>query len=253
MALIFSAPLTATVTEFDAAQANGLAVDPRGLSAPIPGFLEINEAPDGSLALMAYVSVGDMDTYGGIRAEIDYQSEAAAERWYLWEMFHPTGFNTDDVLTFMQVHDSPDDGEDPVKYPNFEFMTQGGYVFCTVPINCPSEASSNHRFPTQKRVPLVTGRWVTCAVHANWADDSSGFLECFYDGNLVAREWSRACGYSDAVGPYWKLGIYDIEHTLATSARIWYRNARLYSGGHSALAVLGVNPMPAQLDQLLFQ
>lgn len=249
MALIFSAPLTSTVTEFDAAHANGSSVDPRGSASPIPGFIEINRAPDGSTALMTRISVSDAETYGGIRAEIDYVPEANAERWYVWDVWHEVGFNSADILTFMQIHDSPDGGESPVKYPNFEFMTQNGRVFCTVPIDCPDETSSNSRYPPQASVDLVTGRWVTCAVHSNWATDATGYIEAWYDGRILCREWGRACGYGDAAGPYWKLGLYDIAGTLTGSATAWYRNARLYSTGHSAFGVLGVNPRPAALTQ----
>lgn len=250
MALLFSAPLTSTVTEFDAAQANGVINDPRGLSAPIPGYLEINAAPDGSSALMSRITPADAETYGGIRSEIDDAPQANAERWYVWETFFPSDFQTTDLLTFMQIHDSPDGGESPVKYPNFEFQTQSGMVFCTVPINCPDETSSNGRFPRQQRAPLITGRWVQCALHTNWGTDTSGFLEVYYDGKLLAKEWSRACGYSDAVGPYWKLGLYEFAHAgLTSEARAWYRNAKLYSTGHTAFGVLGVNPQPTSLTQ----
>ncbi len=252
MALLFSAPLTSTVTEFDSAQANGVIADPRGLVAPIPGYLEINSAPDGSSALMSRITPTDAETYGGIRSEVDYAPEANAERWYVWDVFHPDGFQSTNVLTFMQIHDSPDGGESPVKYPNFEYLTQGGFVYCTVPINCPDETSSNGRFPRQQRAPLVTGRWVTCAIHSNWATDTTGFLEVYYDGRLLAKEWNRACGYADAVGPYWKLGLYEFAHAgLSVEARAWYRNAKLYSTGHTAGSVLGVDPAPTRLTQLI--
>ena len=244
MALLFTAPLTSTITDFDAAQANGSSVDPRGLSVAISGRIEINAAPDGSAALMSRITPGDAETNGGLRSEIDYVPEANAERWYVWEIYFPPGFQTVDTLTFMQVHDSPDGGESPVKYPNFEFQTQGGYVFCTVPLNCPSETTSNGRFPQQQRTPLVTGRWVTCAVHANWGTDSSGFLEVYFDDKLLAKEWNRACGYSDAVGPYWKLGLYAFLHLgLSMEAKAWYRNAKLYSSGHSVESVIGRAPL----------
>ena len=250
MALIFSAPLTSTITDFDSAQANGTIIDPTGLASPIPGWLEINTAPDGTSALMSKINPSDATTYDGIRSEIDYVPEAAAERWYVWEVWHEDGFNSTDIITFMQVHDSPDGGEDPVKYPNFEYQTQGGYVYCTVPLDCPDETSANSRLPKQARTPLLTGQWVKCAVHANWATTTAGFLEAYYNGRIVAKEWGRASGYSDAVGPYFKLGLYDIAHSLTASARAWYRNAKVYSTGHSAFGVLGVNPKPARLTQL---
>lgn len=254
MALLFNAPLTITVTEFDAAQANGNSVDPRALTAPIPGWIEINTAPDGTNALMCKINPTDAVTFGGIRSEIDYIPEANAERWYVWDVWHEEGFGGAETITFMQIHDSPDVGESPVKYPNFELQTQGGMVFCAVPVNAPDETSANGRYPSQQRTPLVTGRWVTCALHANWGTDASGFLEVFYDGKLLAKEWNRACGYSDAVGPYWKLGLYDFAHGgISCSYRAWYRNAKLYSSGHSAQTVLGELPaltLPTQCVRL---
>ena len=254
MALLLDAPLTSTINGFDAAQANGQSVAlVGGEVAPIPGYLEITAAPDGSTALRSRIHPGDALTYGGIRSEIDWIPEANAERWYVWEVFHTTGFSSAEQISFMQIHDSPDGGESPVKFPNFEFMSQGGKVFCMVPINCPAETSSAGRVPAGQQLDLVTGRWVRCALHTNWATDSTGYLEVFYDGNLLAREWFRACGYADAVGPYIKLGLYDFTHGgLSASYAAYYRNARVYSSGHAAYDVLGVQPRPIQLKQLVF-
>lgn len=250
MALLIDAPLTATVTEFDAAQALGITVDPRGLVAPIPGRIDINTAPDGSQALMSCIDPSDPLTYGGIRSEIDWIPEAAhangtaAERWYVWQVYFPADFNPGEQISFMQVHDSPDAGETPVKYPNFEFMVQSGMVFATVPFNAPSEATSNGRPLTGRRVPIVRGRWVTCALHTNWAVNATGYLEAYFDGRLLGREWGRACGFNDVLGPYWKLGLYDFSHGgLAAPYRAWYRSARVYSTGHTAHEVLGDAPM----------
>ena len=202
------------------------------------------------MGFMSKIAPEDPLTYGGLRSEIDYAPEANAERWYVWEVYFPNGYSPLDTLTFMQIHDSPDGGESPVKYPNFEFQTYGGMVHCVVPLDCPNETTSSGRYPQQRRLPIVTGRWVTCALHANWATDTSGFLEVYYDGQLLCREWSRACGYSDAVGPYWKLGLYEFNHVgLSAEATAWYRNARLYGSGHSAGSVLGVDPRPTATTQ----
>lgn len=242
MALRFSASLSSVFSDFDAAQANGLTVDPRGLTSPIPGNIEIAAAPDGYPGFRSTIRPTDAVTFGGIRSEIDYVPEANAERWYVWQTFFPTGFSPAERITFMQVHDSPDAGENPVKFPNFEFMTQAGTVFCQVPFNAPSEATSNGRSPTGYVVPAVTGRWVTCCLHTNWATDATGFLEVWYDGKLVAREWGRACGYTDAVGPYWKLGLYDFDHGgIASTYQAWYRNASLYDTGHCFAEVTGMD------------
>ncbi len=254
MALLLDAPLVTSINGFDAAQAIGQSVALSGGEvSPIPGRLDICTAPDGAMGLRSLIAPSDALTYGGIRSEIDWIPEANAERWYVWEVFHPAGFAGSEQISFMQIHDSPDGGESPVKFPNFDFMTQGGKVFCMVPLNCPSEATSTGRVPAGQRVDLVTGRWVQCALHTNWATDTTGFLEVVYDGNLLAREWFRACGYADAVGPYLKLGLYDFSHGgISKEYVVWYRNCKVYSSGHTATDLMGELPSPCRLKQIVF-
>lgn len=248
MALIFYAPLTSTVESFDAAQANGSSVDPRGLAAPIPGRIEIGTAPDGAACLCVTLDPADALTGGARRSEIDYIPEANAERWYVWEMFLPADFSPTVELCVMQVHDSPDGGESPVKFPNFAMYVQGDYLHCRVPLNTPSEATSTSRIPVGSGVPVVRGRWVECALHTNWSTASDGFLEAWYDGQVIAREWSRPAGYADAVGPYWKLGLYDFFGGGLSEARsAYYRNARLYSTGHAVADVMATRTPAALL------
>ena len=43
----------------------------------------------------------------------------------------------------------------------------------------------------------------------------------------------------------WKLGLYEFAHAGVTgTSRAWYRNAKLYSTGHTARDVLGISPGP---------
>lgn len=256
MALILDCPLTSIIPARTVGQFDGVSqihaanrasnVAPGGEVVGVAGRLQIDRAPDGSPALLSRINPSDPEPFGvgsGVRSELSFPDRANGEIWYVWETFFPDGFVGTDQLTWMQVHDTPDDGESPVKYPNFEYFVQGGMVFCTVPYNCPVETTANGRPPRQQRVPVVTGRWVTAALHTNWATDSSGFLECFYDGQLVAREWGRACGWTDAVGPYLKIGLYDFTHGgISTEYSAWYRNVRIYSTGHSAQSVIGAEP-----------
>lgn len=265
MALLLNLPLTSVIAARTASNYDGVSqvhsasvarnVTPGGETTPVPGRLEITTGPDGSPALLSRIAPGDAEPFGpgsGIRAELSFPDRANGEIWYAWDVWHEAGFSSAEVITFMQVHDTPDGGESPVKYPNFEFQTQGGYVHATVTLNAPSEATANGRYPQQRRVPLVTGRWVRCALHTNWGTDSSGFLECWYDGQLVAREWSRACGYTDAVGPYLKLGLYDFTHGgISQPLTAWFRNCKVYSSGHGPFEVLGVAPTQPPLTQMM--
>lgn len=265
MALILDCPLTAIIPARTVGNYDGVSqihcdtrasnVAAGGETVGVAGKLQIDQAPDGAASMLSRIAPGDSEPFGvgsGIRSELSFPDRANGEVWFVWETFFQSGFGGTDQITWMQVHDTPDGGESPVKYPNFEFFTQGGMVFCGVPYNCPSEATANGRLPSQQRVPLVTGRWVKSALHTNFAPDGTGFIECFYDGVLVAREWNRACGWTDAVGPYLKLGLYDFTHAgIATQYSAWYRNLKVYSTGHSAESVIGVQPRLINGSQVL--
>lgn len=241
MAQIFSSPLTAAITGFDAITANGEIYGGEdcvnGL-VDIPGYLEIGTAPDGSTAMLSRITSADALTYGGIRSEVDWTPEDNAERWYCWDMFIPSDFDSSTKFCLMQIHDSPDDGEDPVKFPNFNLILFDGHVSAYVPLDAPSEATSTSRIIGT--LPAILGRWTRCCLHTNWGIDALGFLEAAYGGKVLAKEWSRPCGYEDVVGPYLKLGLYDIFHSDFSGERsVWYRNATVHSTGESWESVTG--------------
>ena len=238
------------------AQAIGInfAAADNGSAAPIPTRVEIAPAPDGTNAYRCTIDPNDTPTYSGIRAHVAYMRETAhnlggaAERWYRWEMFFPVEFDAVDMLSVCQVHDTPDGGEGTVKFPNFEVMVQGEDIWIWTPLAAPTEGQTP-RYPTGKRMKVIRGRWVTIAIHSNWSKLSDGFLEVYFDNELMVREWNRPCSYDDAIAPYWIIGMYDWEHkgtSLAHQYRVWYRNAKVYNTGHTAHEVLGVAPRNPQ-------
>lgn len=265
MALQMSDPLNVGFNGFPmGAQAIGINYAPTdtGLAAPIPTRVEIAPAPDGSNAYRCTIDHGDPVTYFGIRATVAYYRDPAhnlggsSERWYRWEMYFPDDFSADDQISFTYVHDTPDGSETEVKFPNMELVAYGEDIWCWVPWDAPVEAQ-NPRYPTGNRVKIIRGRWVTVAIHTNWSKLSDGFLEVYFDNTLMVREWGRPCSYDDAIAPYWVIGMYDRTHGgLAHQYRVWYRNAKVYTTGHTAEEVLGApprTPSPAvvQPSQLL--
>ena len=99
------------------------------------------------MGFMSKIAPEDPLTYGGLRSEIDYAPEANAERC------RPSGkfiskrlFAPSTRFTFMQIHDSPDGGESPVKYPNFEFQTHGMVSLRGAAADCPNETTPG-RYP----------------------------------------------------------------------------------------------------------
>ena len=228
--------------------ANGVeAVSSDDYPAGISERIYLNAAPDGSPAVRCRLLGTDAEAAGAHRSEFSLDKGSAlvapdSERWYVWEVWIPPTHTPNVKTSFCQIHDDPDDGEPIVKFPNFEFIAYAGEVSIDIPKNCPDEIAGGR---TVAAVPLVTGRWVQCAIHVNWATDVTGFLEAAFDGRVVMREWSRACHFPDLKRPYIKLGVYDLySGGIAGDYSIWYRNLRIYGGRHSAAEVLGGHILP---------
>lgn len=242
------------------AEANGITNVPvnDGRLVVVPDHIEIAPAPDGTSAYRATIYPSDQITRLGIRSEISHGRESVhangggEERWYRVEVYFPSSSIGPDWCTLMQIHDTPDDGENPVKFMNFIIRTKDGFAHVLIPADMPNEISA-FRSPPGRQVKLICDRWVTLALHTNFSNSNNGFMEFWYDGVLMTREWSRPYGYNDVVGPFWKVGIYDLDgnHGANPPAKIyqvWYRNAKVYGPGHTAEEVLGVAPRnPEQL------
>lgn len=228
--------------------ANGIeAVSSDDYPYGIAGRIYPGTAPDGSPAVCCRLTGADAEAAGALRSEFSLDKGAAlvapdSERWYVWDVWLPDTHTPNVRTSICQIHDDPDDGEPVVKAPNLEFITYAGEVSIDIPKNCPTEQAG---FRTLAAVPLVTGRWVQCAMHAKWETDATGFLEIAFDGRLVGREWNRACHFADIKRPYLKLGLYDTYHGgLSGDYSAWYRNLRIYGGRHSASEVLGGHILP---------
>ena len=204
-------------------------------------------APDGSPAVCCRLTGDDAEAAGALRSEFSLDKGDAlvspdSERWYVWDLWIPPTHTPNVRTSFCQIHDDPDDGEAVVKSPNFEFIAYNGEISIDIPKNCPDEIAGGR---TVAAVPLVTGRWVECAIHAKWEIDATGFLEAAFDGRMVMREWNRACHFPDLKRPYIKLGVYDLySGGIVGDYSIWFRNLRIYGGRHSASEVLGGPILP---------
>ena len=254
MALQFEDDLQTTFAAWPMA-ANGLAqtnVTTNGKTAPIPGAIEILPTPTGAgTGYCCTVKPGDPITYGAIRAYVAYGREPAhnngnaAERWYRWDWYFPPDWTSPDLISVMQFHDTPDDPELPVVFPNFELMTQGDDLWCWVPLTCTARQQYAVCPPGygSLKVSSLKGRWLKCAIHCNWSNANDGYLEVWIDGKLFVRDWFRPNSYDDIVGPYWVVGIYDWTHGgLSREYKLWHRNVKIYNTGDTAETVLETEP-----------
>lgn len=250
MAILLDAPSTSAVsTAFRILASMGTTAAPT--ASGIAGSMEIGAAPDGSSALQVTIRGTDPLTYGGQRSELLADPEPTAIRWYAFDIWVPSTFGADRI-SIMQIHDTPDGGESPVKFPNFEFVVrESKSLEVYVPFDCPSEATSNSRLVGA--CPLVTDRWVRCVLYCHWQSTTAGWFEAYHDGQLVCSEWWRPFRYTDVTGPYLQIGLYDLFHTgFSGQRRAWYRNIRIGDGAETYASMLGVAPSPRRLAQVPF-
>ena len=243
MGIILSAPCSTEIsTDFRLAAANGSTEAPTANG--IPGHIEITPAPDGMPSMRMRITAADAASYGGMRSELLADFETTGIRWYAFDIYIPSGQPITPKLSFCQIHDFPDNGESPVKFPNFEFVLNGNAIEVYVPENCPSELTSNSRLIGA--APAVFDKWVRAGIHANWQTGAGGWIEAFYAGMPMAKEWWRASRYADAVGPYMQIGVYDLFHAGFSGERvIYYKNIEIGDAAENYSSMLGAPPRPA--------
>lgn len=252
MTLLYSADFTSGVVPDDlpVVGANGATVTPPYGASPIPGFLEIATAPDGTLCLQSTTHPSDTITNGGYRSEVGWNSEGQGhERWYSVDVFFAAGINTVDNVNFMQLHDQYDDATDTLygsgheKFVNAAFQFQNHKVLVFLPdyvraTGLPDDSKTVGRLVAS--VPMIFDRWAKLVVHANWQTTSAGWIEAWYDGRKIMSEWTKPAAYVDPTGPLMRFGSYTHQAPPTLQTRIWYKNARIYDGaGETHLSMLG--------------
>lgn len=257
MSRIHYFPLTAGIIESGLSlQSNGAqyqgstTIPSAAMPQGVAGHLEPSVAPDGSPAMLSRITANDVVASGKVRSEVLCDTGlalvgTARERWYVWEIFIPFGWSVGTPIIIFQIHDDPDAGESPVKYINFGLFASSSELICRVPRDTPNEAYSTER--VIGTVPIITGRWVKCALHARWETDASGFIEFAYDGRMVANEWFRPSHFPDLRRPYFKAGLYNTSgnQSLIDDHSAWYRDVEIWEGPHTAAEVLGAPIAPA--------
>jgi hypothetical protein len=246
MAVIRSAPLKADLSGFAVSEGSGSQYSGTP-PQQIPNSVWIDKAPDGSTAMHAKVLQSDPLTAGGQRAEVSMVADAFnTPLWYAWEMYVPSSWpKTGKPYTVMQIHDTPDASDSVIVWPNIEMMIKDSSLLVKVANDFTNKGVSASR--DLLAVPMQFDEWVQCAVFADWRKaDSAGFLEIYFNRQLVDRRYGIQSSYSDVVGSYMKLGVYDCMHygdfgTLDA----YYRNVVVRDGSDGAIAAMGGTPIAA--------
>jgi len=221
-------------------QANGVNTSGNDSPAGIPGRLEIVDG-----VMRATVLSTDAQTSLGHRSEIRAESNPVGEYWYTWEMLIPESWVSDVAIAVMQIHDSPDGGDNP-RFPNFLLTVEGDHLVALVPsATLPTEGVGGTRVAVEN---LYKNRWISLCLHVSWATTASGLIELFIDRTPVYKRFGIATHYIDANGPYLKLGVYDYYHVGSFLEKTaYFRNLRIWSGNDGYQQVMGGLPESKKL------
>lgn len=178
------------------------------------------------------------------------------ERWIWWSTLlpvdwvveHARGIDTA-VATPMpnqrviigQIHVTPDGG-DATHYPALQLYVIGDRY--ELALTADEGATTSQRAPNLIKLsswPALRETWVDWVVHANLAANSDGFLHFYKDGRLEFSVTGQATVYNDAVGPYFKAGMYAFGDSRSPAQRSLYtRGIVIGDAASSHLEVSGL-------------
>jgi hypothetical protein len=242
MAKIIDYPLNADFSGVNTLQAQGSIATGNSSPSGIGSALLIENG-----VMKSTITQSDTLTATGIRAEITALADSFAERWYVWEFMLPENFNpSTDPISLMQIHDKPDGGDGAKAVPFTLYYEQSGYFAAHVPAQTlPTEGTN---FKPAGVLDVQKGRWYKACLHVLWSTTTTGFREFYMDGVPLFRHFNVPTMYSDATGPYFKLGCYDATHNARFgTATAYFRNVAIWSGNDGYQAVMGGLPaLPPQ-------
>ena len=226
-------------------QANGINDSGDNLPSGIPTCIDVVADPLGQRGNVMRATTRDADaaTSLGQRSEIRYESQGLGEYWFRWKFMLPESWADDRLFSIMQIHDSPDGGDNP-RFPNFLIMAGVSEIVVMVPnATLPTESATGKVVGS---VALVRWKWYDCCLHVNWQTGATGFRVLFIDQVPVIRQFGIPTHYADVTGPYFKLGVYDYNHAPGWGERTaYFDDVEIWSGNDGYQAVMGL-PEPAK-------
>lgn len=145
-----------------------------------------------------------------------------------------------DSMVLGQFHQTEDAG-DFSGYPPFELnLHADGLYLYTASVATASRPTSYSRTQRAGPVPFSQGEWhyVVARVCFGWSNDAS--VDVWIDGQSIYSGSGISIGMNDAVGPYYKFGIYYSPATALQTVVAEYRNIEI---GSTALFSRVSNPL----------
>ena len=142
-------------------------------------------------------------------------------------MIEPGEANTAKWVNLVQLHGTPDAGDYGTLAPVLAMQLQGERIrFVTrSDANAITTGRTYDRVQYTDDTDIVRGKYYHIDMDLKLSPTGSGYLTVKIDGETVVN-YTGAIGYNDALGPYWKAGIYreDAPETMSTHIRDFHVN-----------------------------
>ncbi|HEY8615806.1 heparin lyase I family protein [Phenylobacterium sp.] len=167
-------------------------------------------------------------------------------------MIEPGQKITSDWLNVGQFHGTPDLGDYGSLGPVFATQMSGEhmrFIMRTDPNPITASRPEDKVIYTDKS-DIVRGHWYQMKIEIRFDPDGEGLIKVWRDGDLLV-DYKGGVGYNDALGPYWKMGIYreSSPETLAVD----YRNFSIVEGGATTPTPTPTPPTSTSPDPLVIR
>lgn len=244
MPKIFDVPFTSAASfEAVSVSANGTHDFGRNHPNGMPGRLEIADA-----CLQVTLYPTDAKTNLGLRSEVTIGTfpTNSGEYWSQFEFRLPEDWAYQDLVFVGSWYATPDAG-DPTKHVPMGFRLTNGAFAVIVPQSFTSVSNNGE---TVVRAKVEPGRWYRVTCRTNLQQTATGFREIYLDRVPILKQSGIITTYDDAIGPYFKCGVY-VDGTSFDRLRIWFRNFAVWQGNDGFNAILGGVPeVPPRALQL---
>lgn len=158
---------------------------------------------------------------GSERSEITFGKTLELNQTYMMSysfMVEPGAANTADWVNIGQLHGTPDAADSKVLAPIFAVQMDGEklQIVMRTDANATTTARVADNILYTSTDDIVRGGWYDVQVEIKVDPSGNGVLNVWINGEQVVS-YTGAVGYNDAIGPYWKQGVYrsEADETLA--------------------------------------
>lgn len=197
---------------------------------------------------VAKISLSHLDplTALGKRSEVVGAVEPLhVERWYAWAYLIPGSWHPSTTV-ISQFHEAPDLGDFSAHDPTLAFQIQpDGTVVVRNAYDIEAETTpSTYKVRSLTSFKSDRGQWTTVAMRVIWSAGDDGFMEIYKDGQEVFSEHGHPNTFNDALGPYFKAGIYEQDRVGLGLQTLYFAGLVTGDADESLQSVMATVPEP---------